>query len=365
MASLQEIQSNLAILHQSLEQGNAFLVESIKLCKQYGNQLQANIAGTAYQEYAQIIALLNSAAVTMNKAVAAINSTDAVLINWGQEKLGVSLGGRSPQTKEEQVFDVPLDVCDSEPISESPRMLTKEEVDNRWKSILQTTNEVVENYRDALVDRGIPAGKLLEKFLQNERVKMLKYEAAVLNQASGQGEVSEADKYTYRIAGATGEYGYDSLSKEYGLFCLNDAAGWIGDINPNYYSPYILPSRNPYRVNCGSCAFAVDVRLSGGDDLVASHTNIGTDYAMEVETGKKCVYMPVKEIEDYLRAQGPGAHVIVGINRGPTPSGCAQSGHWFNAFFDGENFHTIDGQSGDIMEWPHDYGCVTEWCALI
>ncbi len=75
--------------------------------------------------------------------------------------------------------------------------------------------------------------------------------------------------------------------------------------------------------------------------------------------------MSVDSIEEYLRNQGPGSHLIVGINRGPAPNGCPQSGHWFNAFYDGENFHTIDGQSGEILEWPYDYGDVTEWCALI
>ena len=34
-------------------------------------------------------------------------------------------------------------------------------------------------------------------------------------------------------------------------------------------------------------------------------------------------------------------------------------------FFDGENFYTIDGQSGEILDWPYDYGDVTEWCALV
>ena len=251
------------------------------------------------------------------------------------------------------------------PGREMPKLLSREEVNNRWQSVSQTTDEVIDNYKAALISRGIPDSRMLDKFLQAEKSKMLKYESAVLNQASGHGNVQDADKYTYRIAGASGEYGFDSLAKEYGRFCLEDAAKWIKDINPNFYNPFVLPNKNPYHVNCGSCAFAVDTRLSGGNDLVATQNNIGSDYAMEVATGKQCIYMPVVKIEEYLRQQGPGSHLIVGINRGPAPNGCPQSGHWFNAFFDGENFYTIDGQSGEILDWPYDYGDVTEWCALV
>ena len=118
-------------------------------------------------------------------------------------------------------------------------------------------------------------------------------------------------------------------------------------------------------MNCGSCAFAVETRLSGGEDLVATRNNIASDGAMEEATGKTCVYMPREEIEQYLRYMGAGSHLIVGINRGPTPDGTPQSGHWFNAFFDGEKFYTIDGQCGEILDWPYDYGYISEWCALI
>lgn len=365
MASLQEIQGNLISLHQNLEQGKSFLVANVNACKQYLRQIQASIEGTAYSEYSQIMSILLYVTDTIGKAAMVINGTEAILERWTQERFGVSLGGISCQAPLMQNTEYPLDGSDTEQTDASPHLLTEEEVNNRWKSIVQTTDEVVANYRDALIDRGIPDGKLLDKFLQSERNKMLEYEAAVLDQASGHGEVSDADKYTYRIAGATGEYGFDSLAKEYGLFCLNDASTWIKDINPNFYNPFVLPSNNPYRVNCGSCAFAVDTRLSGGDDMVATTTNIGSDFAMEVATGKRCVYMPIEQIEDYLRSQGPGAHTVVGINRAPAPDGTFQAGHWFNAFFDGENFHTIDGQSGEILEWPHDYCDVTEWCALV
>lgn len=365
MATLQEIQGSIEEIHKSLEQGKTFLLGNAATCKQHVDLVRAGIEGTAHTEYNQILSSLQVSIDAINKAALILNSVESTLEQWAQIRVGLSLGGISSSGTLPVVNAAPTGTLNH--MTEEPlhKTLSPEEVDERWESVVQTTDEVIDNYRSALMARGIPSGKMLEKFLQTERAKMLNYEAAVLNQASGYGEVSDDDKYTYRIAGATGEYGYDSLTKEYGSFCLKDAARWIKDVNPNYYSPFILPSKNPYHVNCGSCAFAVDTRLSGGDDLVASKANIGSDYAMEVATGKRCVYMSVDSIEEYLRNQGPGSHLIVGINRGPAPNGCPQSGHWFNAFYDGENFHTIDGQSGEILEWPYDYGDVTEWCALI
>ena len=140
---------------------------------------------------------------------------------------------------------------------------------------------------------------------------------------------------------------------------------WLGDVNPRYHDPFLPPQNNPYHVNCGSCAFSVYQRLNGGDSTaVASHVNIGRDEEMERVTGKRCTYMSVADIEKILISGGPGTNLIVGINR-RLPSGRTISGHWFNAVYDGEKIYTIDGQSGEILDWPHDYGYVSEWCALV
>jgi hypothetical protein len=143
---------------------------------------------------------------------------------------------------------------------------------------------------------------------------------------------------------------------------IQSVISWLGKVNPNYTGS----AYSPYSVNCGSCAFAIESRLSGANtDAVASATNIGLDSEMEQATGKRCVYMPVQDIEKHLMDQGAGSHLIVGINRKTTPSGKPQAGHWFNAYYDGQNIFTIDGQSGEVYDWPHDYGDISEWCALV
>lgn len=127
---------------------------------------------------------------------------------------------------------------------------------------------------------------------------------------------------------------------------------WIDEINPNY-DPY--DKNSPYSNNCGSCALAVAMHLDGIKDYEASANNINTVDMMNDVTGMEQVTMSPEEIESYLIGQGAGAHGIVGIDRAEGP------GHWFNAYYDGNKVMAIDGQTGEVFDWPPDYGDVTNW----
>ena len=159
--------------------------------------------------------------------------------------------------------------------------------------------------------------------------------------------------------------GSGSIGSNSSIQSIDTISGWIKEVNPNYYNPFYPPRDNPYHVNCGSCAYAVESRFQGKTDAVASVQNIGTDAGMEAATGKKCVYMSADDIKNTLINMGPGSHLICGINRHRTPSGKPQSGHWFNAYYDGSKVYTIDGQCGEVFDWPYDYGDVSAWCALV
>jgi hypothetical protein len=137
----------------------------------------------------------------------------------------------------------------------------------------------------------------------------------------------------------------------------DDIKQWLGDINPKY-DP--LDGESPYNNNCGSCAYAVEQRLNGDTDVVAAKENIGYNSEMEEKTGLKIVEMSPAAIQEHLVAEGPGAHGIVGVDWKD-----ADYGHWFNAYYDGKKIYTIDGQSGKIYDWPHDYIDISAWCALI
>ena len=127
---------------------------------------------------------------------------------------------------------------------------------------------------------------------------------------------------------------------------------WIGDINPNF-DEFDLES--PYSNNCGSCALAVYQRLEGNPDSVADAENIPYDTDMEALTGMEQVSMSPWDIEKTLLEEGEGAHAIIGIDRAEGP------GHWFNAVNIDGVVKAVDGQTGEITDWPPDYGDVVNW----
>lgn len=133
---------------------------------------------------------------------------------------------------------------------------------------------------------------------------------------------------------------------------IRDIDNWLGDINPNFDE---FDTNSPYCNNCGSCAYAVWKRLEGDNDICASADNIGYNDEMEALTGMEQVSMSPDEIENNLLAQGDGAHAIIGIDRAEGP------GHWFNAACIDGKVVAIDGQSGEILDWPPDYGDVVNW----
>lgn len=134
---------------------------------------------------------------------------------------------------------------------------------------------------------------------------------------------------------------------------VSDVSDWIGDINPNFDA---FDPESPYCNNCGSCAYAVYQRLEGlSVDSCASAENIGYNSEMTALTGMEQVSMSPDEIQEQLLSQGDGAHAIIGIDRAEGP------GHWFNAACIDGKVVAIDGQTGEITDWPPDYGDVVNW----
>ena len=69
---------------------------------------------------------------------------------------------------------------------------------------------------------------------------------------------------------------------------------------------------------------------------------------MEHDIGAHLEPTTPERIAEDLRAAGPGAHAVVGIDRDDG------TGHWFNAYFDGTNVWYVDGESGMRGPWPPD-----------
>lgn len=133
---------------------------------------------------------------------------------------------------------------------------------------------------------------------------------------------------------------------------IEGVKSWIKEINPNH-DPYDMES--PYNVNCGACAYVVYERLNGNDATCASANNISTDAEMEKLLGKRIVSMSPEEIEKKLLEAGDGAYAVIGVDREYGP------GHWFNAACLEGKVVAIDGQSGEVLDWPPDYGYVVNW----
>lgn len=131
-----------------------------------------------------------------------------------------------------------------------------------------------------------------------------------------------------------------------------EISSWLGDINPNFDE---FDTESPYCNNCGSCAWSVYNRLNGDTSMVASAENIPYNDQMNALTGMEQVSMSPEEIQQRLLEQGDGAHAIIGIDRAEGP------GHWFNAACVDGKVVAIDGQTGEILDWPPDYGDVVNW----
>lgn len=233
------------------------------------------------------------------------------------------------------------------------RHFSTEEASAHYQSAIEFVDEMIQNYRTELVTHGAVDGAMLTKFLAKQRADMLQYETEEINAAQGLREpLSDEERYHYVIVGENSPYSYDDLINEFGRFCMSDIRSWVSDINPN-------PNNDSRRhVNCGKCAAAVFERLNGSNSVVA---DLGTYSISEMNTITGCTQTPMSpsDIENYLRAQGAGSHVVVGVDR------ANGAGHWFNAFFDGRQVYTIEGQDGEINGWPPDYGNVVHWDASI
>ena len=157
------------------------------------------------------------------------------------------------------------------------------------------------------------------------------------------------------VTGAAGSNVEDRIAQAQAR--LQTAAGWLArkEINPKY------KPRSYYSSNCGSCAIALWQRLTGVNAAArAGRRNIApTIMDMERLTGLKAAFMEPDRIAAVLKQRGPGSHLIVGIFR----NSCR--GHWFNVYYDGKEIRTLDGQTGEIYDWPHDYGDIREWFVML
>lgn len=258
-------------------------------------------------------------------------------------------------TEGETIEIVHEEVPETEVYTEDVKVLKRDETE-LWQEGNEAIQNTLEAMRDDLRDKGWEDGPEMEAMIMHEQ-QLMQQELA----NNIQGDFSEhydgpAWQKTDLEGTSLGENALEENTlEEMGLDeirPIDKLDDWLEDINPNF-DPFDLKS--PYANNCGSCAYAVYQRLEGNNEICATEQNIGYNSEMEALTGMEQISMSPEDIQARLLEQGDGAHAIIGIDRAVGP------GHWFNAANIGGKVVAIDGQSGEILDWPPDYGDVTNW----
>lgn len=126
----------------------------------------------------------------------------------------------------------------------------------------------------------------------------------------------------------------------------------LRDINPNYD---VKNLENGFATNCGHTSSILNDVLNGRPTREAPGGSTLSMKQMAEATGRPQVPATPAQIEATLRAEGAGAHAVVGIDR------AGMDGHWFNVYFDGSKVWTLDAQTGARGGWPPHEPHATLW----
>lgn len=138
------------------------------------------------------------------------------------------------------------------------RRLSPDEVNARWQSGVDSINEQIANYKEALLARGVPECAWLNRTLAQHRAAMLEQEGFELDAASGQANDTTNDGSAYRYPGDYAAF-YDQLAAEFQQYCLSGT-------NPRYHD---APE---WRDNCQRCVPTCELRRRGNEFTVRPST---------------------------------------------------------------------------------------------
>lgn len=142
--------------------------------------------------------------------------------------------------------------------------LSPSEVNARYQAGISDINEQIENYRSALMKRGVPEGYWLTNTLAKHKAAMMEQLGYDLDVASGHGQESVHNGESYCYPADYTQF-YNQLAEEFKNFCLKHN-------NPNYDCDNI----NEWFVNCQRCVPTYEMQRRGQD--VTAQPCIGDDY---------------------------------------------------------------------------------------
>lgn len=221
------------------------------------------------------------------------------------------------------------------------RHLSLDEVSNRWGIAVQSINEQIENYREALYQRDVPDCKWLDKTLASHRAAMLEQEAYELDVASGHATTSVHSPDSYRYPGDYSAF-YNQLAEEFRTYCAETT-------NPNYNPAEV----NKWYINCQRCVPTYELLrrglevtalpCDGGYDYLASHPFSVWENANIIP----CTDQGKSKIETAMNLWGDGARAQIIVMWTRT------SGHTFLAEQRDGRTYFIDPQSGNqnYLDW--------------
>lgn len=186
------------------------------------------------------------------------------------------------------------------------RHLSREEINARWQSGVESINEQIANYRKALLDRGVPECKWLNETLAKHSARMLEQEGYDLDAASGHGATSVHNSDAYHYPGDYSEF-YNQLANEFRQHSLTET-------NPHY-------SEAPHwRDNCQRCVPALEMRRRGGEVTVrpstygSSHLAYRPFDVWQNPTVLSTQGSGMEQIDSSLAAWGDGARAQVVVH---------------------------------------------------
>lgn len=216
-----------------------------------------------------------------------------------------------------------------------PRILTPEEVNQKWQEAIADIDRIIQYYKDTLIKMGVPDSVWLQNTLARHRAGITQQTGYELDVVSGHMKDTVNQANSYHVPDDMKLF-FSSLADEFSAFCLDGT-------NPNYND---APE---WRNNCQRCVPAYEARRRGAQVTVHPSTTgskhlayfpfdawINPNVLAGDGTGKET-------IEDFMSRWGNGARaqVVVLWN---SPHG---GGHTFIA--EQKNGSTVyyDPQTGD------------------
>ena len=127
---------------------------------------------------------------------------------------------------------------------------TAEEVNSRWQTGVESINEQINNYREALTEKGVPDCPWLDRVLAEHRAAMLKQEHCDLELAGGKMAPESYNPSEFYQSPVDYSAFYDGLAADFRTYCLTGT-------NPNFEQSPV------YRDNCQRCVPTCELRRRG------------------------------------------------------------------------------------------------------